>query len=58
MAGGIVFDSSDVHIEGQENDAKLRVRWMAFCRMSSPFDKKTYEALVSRVKLLSEMKLN
>ena len=26
LAGGIVLDSSDIHLEGQENDAKLRVR--------------------------------
>jgi len=26
LAGGIAFGSSDVHIEGRENDAKLRVR--------------------------------
>jgi len=58
LAGGIVFDSSDVHIEGQENDAKLRVRLDGVLQDVITFDKKTYEALVSRVKLLSEMKLN
>ena len=58
LAGGIVFDSSDVHIEGQENDAKLRVRLDGVLQDVVTFDKKTYEALVSRVKLLSEMKLN
>ena len=58
LAGGIVFDSSDVHIEGQENDAKLRIRMDGVLQDVTTFDKKTYEALVSRVKLLSEMKLN
>ncbi len=58
LAGGIVFDSSDIHIEGQENDAKLRVRLDGVLQDVITFDKKTYEALVSRVKLLSEMKLN
>jgi len=58
LAGGIVFDSSDIHIEGQENDAKLRVRLDGVLQDVTSFEKKTYEALVSRVKLLSEMKLN
>ncbi len=58
LAGGIVFDSSDIHIEGQENDAKLRVRLDGVLQDVLSFDRKTYDALISRVKLLSEMKLN
>lgn len=40
LAGGIVFDSSDVHIEGQENDAKLRVRLDGVLQDVVTFDKK------------------
>ncbi len=58
LAGGIVFDSSDIHIEGQENDAKLRVRLDGVLQDVLSFDRKTYDTLISRVKLLSEMKLN
>ncbi len=58
LAGGIVFNSSDVHIEGQENDAKLRVRLDGVLQDVLSFDRKIYDTLISRVKLLSEMKLN
>jgi type II secretory ATPase GspE/PulE/Tfp pilus assembly ATPase PilB-like protein len=58
LAGGIIFDSSDIHIEGQENDAKLRMRLDGVLQDVISFDKKNYDALISRVKLLSEMKLN
>jgi len=58
LAGGIVFDSSDIHIESQENESKLRVRLDGVLQDVASFEKKIYDALVSRVKLLSEMKLN
>jgi type II secretory ATPase GspE/PulE/Tfp pilus assembly ATPase PilB-like protein len=58
LAGGIIFDSSDIHIEGRENDAKLRMRLDGVLQDVILFDKKNYDALISRVKLLSEMKLN
>ncbi|MFZ3074304.1 MAG: GspE/PulE family protein [Minisyncoccales bacterium] len=58
LAGGIVLDASDIHIEGQESDAKLRVRLDGVLQDVVSFDKKTYNNLVSRIKLLSEMKLN
>ncbi|UMX47931.1 MAG: GspE/PulE family protein [Candidatus Nealsonbacteria bacterium DGGOD1a] len=58
LAGGIVLDASDIHIEGQESDAKLRVRLDGVLQDVMSFDKKTYNNLVSRIKLLSEMKLN
>jgi type II secretory ATPase GspE/PulE/Tfp pilus assembly ATPase PilB-like protein len=58
LAGGIVLDSSDIHLEGQENDAKLRVRLDGVLQDVMTFDKKNYTSLLSRIKLLSEMKLN
>lgn len=58
LAGSIALNGSDIHIEGQENDAKLRIRLDGVLQDVMTFDKKTYESLVNRVKLLSEMKLN
>lgn len=58
LAGSIALGGSDIHIEGQENDAKLRIRLDGVLQDVMTFDKKTYDAIVSRVKLLSEMKLN
>jgi len=58
LAGGILLDSSDVHIEGQENNAKLRARLDGVLQDVMSFDRKIYDPLLSRVKLLSEMKLN
>jgi len=58
LAGGIVLDSSDIHLEGQENDAKLRVRLDGVLQDVMSFERKSYDTLLSRIKLLSEMKLN
>lgn len=58
LSGSIALNGSDIHIEGQENDAKLRIRLDGVLQDVMAFDKKTYSSLVSRVKLLSEMKLN
>jgi type II secretory ATPase GspE/PulE/Tfp pilus assembly ATPase PilB-like protein len=58
LAGAIILDSSDIHIEGQEADAKLRVRLDGVLQDVMAFDRKNYDALISRIKLLSEMKLN
>lgn len=41
LAGGIIFDSSDIHIEGRENDAKLRMRLDGVLQDVILFDKKT-----------------
>ena len=58
LAGGIVLDSSDIHLEGQETDAKLRVRMDGVLQDVMSFDRKSYDGLLNRVKLLAEMKLN
>jgi len=58
LAGAIALNTSDVHIEGQENDAKLRVRLDGVLQDVMALDRKSYDALLSRIKLLSEMKLN
>jgi len=58
LAGGIILDASDIHLEGQENDAKLRVRLDGVLQDVMTFDRKNYDSLLSRIKLLGEMKLN
>jgi type II secretory ATPase GspE/PulE/Tfp pilus assembly ATPase PilB-like protein len=58
LTGGIVLDGSDLHLEGQEADAKLRVRLDGVLQDVMTLDRKNYDLLLSRIKLLSEMKLN
>lgn len=58
LAGAIALNTSDVHLEGQEEDAKLRVRLDGVLQDVMTVSRKSYDALLSRIKLLSEMKLN
>ncbi|MCU0652858.1 MAG: GspE/PulE family protein [Candidatus Pacebacteria bacterium] len=58
LAGAIALDTSDVHLEGQETDAKLRVRLDGVLQDAMVLTRKSYDGLLSRIKLLSEMKLN
>jgi len=58
LGGGIFLDVSDIHIEPREEDAKLRIRIDGILEDVLLFDKKVYENLISRIKLLSGIKLN
>jgi general secretion pathway protein E len=58
LAGGIVLNSSDIHIEAEEDGAKLRARIDGVLQDITLFNLKTHQALVSRIKLLSGVKLN
>lgn len=58
LAGSIILESSDIHIEPQETDAKLRIRLDGVLQDVMAFERKSYESILSRIKLLSEMKLN
>jgi len=58
LGGAIVLDVSDVHIEPEEKQAKLRIRIDGILHDLIVFDLKTYRTLLSRVKLLSGLKLN
>ncbi len=58
LGGAIVLDSSDIHIEPEEENAKLRVRVDGILQDVIFFDRKIYESLLSRIKLLSGVKLN
>jgi type IV pilus assembly protein PilB len=58
FAGSIVLDASDIHLEPEENSAKLRIRLDGVLQDVMTFPTKSYKQLLSRVKLLAEMKLN
>jgi len=58
LSGSIIISSSDIHIEPQENQARLRVRLDGILHDVIFFDLKTYHNLLSRLKLLSKIKLN
>lgn len=58
IAGSLSLDSSDVHIEPQKEKAIIRFRIDGSLQEVAELDKKMYELLSSRIKLLSEMKIN
>jgi len=58
LGGGIVLEASDLHIEPEEDQAKLRVRIDGILQDVMFLDRKTYRSLLSRIKLLSGIKLN
>ena len=58
LAGAINLDASDIHIEPEEKQAKLRVRVDGILQDVLLFDLKIHKAVVSRIKLLSKLKLN
>jgi general secretion pathway protein E len=58
LGGSIVLRASDIHIETEEEKAKLRVRVDGVLQDVFSFNQKTYKTLLSRIKLVSELKLN
>ena len=58
LYGAITLDTSDVHIEPQESDARLRIRLDGILQDVVFFDQSAYHHLLSRLKLLSKLKLN
>lgn len=58
MAGALSTKSSDVHMEAGENTARLRYRIDGVLTTVAEFDKETYGLTLSRIKLLSGLKLN
>ena len=57
FAGAIATGSSDVHIEAQEEEVRLRFRQDGVLHDLVSFDHESYRKLLSRIKLLSKMKL-
>ncbi len=59
LGGALAMRASDIHTEAEEQKAKIRFRVDGF--LHDAFDGmplRAYQALISRIKLLSEMKLN
>jgi len=59
LAGALANHSSDIHFEAQEKNARLRFRIDGV--LHDVFDnipKKNYDSLISRIKLLSGLKIN
>lgn len=57
FAGAIATKSSDVHIEEQDEQVRLRFRQDGVLQDIANFDHESYRKLLSRIKLVSEMKL-
>lgn len=58
LAGAISLKASDIHLEPEEVDVRLRYRLDGVLTDILHFDTETYQLLLSRIKLLSELKLN
>lgn len=58
LASAISVGSSDIHVEPREEDAKIRFRLDGVLNDIAVFDSETFRLLLSRIKLLSGMKLN
>lgn len=58
LGGAISLEASDIHMEPLEKEAKIRSRIDGFLQDVLLIEKEIYEALLSRIKLLSGLKLN
>jgi len=58
LGGAISLEASDIHIEPEEEQSKLRIRLDGILHDVLVLDSKVYKTLLSRVKLLSGLKLN
>jgi len=58
LGGAIALDSSDIHVEPEEKEVKIRLRIDGILQDILFFPKKIYLTLLSRIKLLSGIKLN
>ncbi|NQV13491.1 MAG: type II/IV secretion system protein [Parcubacteria group bacterium] len=58
LAGAIISKASDIHIEPEENDIKLRYRLDGILHNIAELDKEVYDKLLSRIKLVAGLKIN
>ncbi len=58
MGGSIKLGSSDIHLEPQEKGVKIRIRVDGVLHKVTTLPKAIYNKILSRIKLLSSMKLN
>jgi len=58
LAAAIKSRSSDIHIEAEENDIKVRFRVDGVLHDVASLDKKIWSKIISRIKLLAKVKIN
>ena len=58
LGGALAIGASDVHIEPEEDNTRMRYRLDGVLNEVTRFDEETYKLLLSRIKLLSGLKLN
>jgi len=58
LGGAVFLNASDLHIEPEENKIKLRARIDGMLQDVIELDQKVYKLLLSRIKLVSGLKLN
>jgi len=58
LFGAINISASDIHLEPQEDKIRLRIRLDGVLQDTAFFDQSIYHNLLSRLKLLSKIKLN
>jgi len=58
LGGSLTLRASDIHLEPEKEQAKIRIRIDGLLQDVLFTPLKTYDALLSRIKLLSEIKLN
>src|SRR5687767_12319813 len=55
LAGAIALEASDIHVEPQEENCRIRVRIDGILQDVIDLDLQTYHTLLSRLKLLSKI---
>jgi type IV pilus assembly protein PilB len=58
IAGALALGASDIHLEPEETEVRMRFRIDGVLLDAFRFDKATYSLVLSRLKLLSGLKLN
>lgn len=58
IAGAVESKSSDIHIEAEEEDVKIRYRIDGILQDVAKLEKEQWKQIISRIKLLSALKLN
>ena len=58
LFGAVMLEASDIHFEPQSDQIRLRVRIDGVLQDATFFEKEIYHNLLSRLKLLSKLKIN
>ncbi|MFH1145896.1 MAG: ATPase, T2SS/T4P/T4SS family, partial [bacterium] len=58
LAAALKAEASDIHIEAEENDVKIRLRLDGVLQTAAHLPKEDWKTLISRIKLLAKLKLN